>query len=244
MNEDTLILYYFNDGLSDRERRQVETAINTDTTVSAQYKALCRELNDLSETDAQAVPSHTLQRWHDSIDRAARQDQPSQQRPAGIFNFFSFAWGAAITAALAIGIGIGVYMTGNNSNVPAPNIEVATVGPAVDIVVPASFTRGVRVHLQDARQGLAGLSLDADADRILLILKIIEQNRLFERAAERNNSQSVARVLRAFEPILLRLAADDITPEDAEALRAQLAFELKVMLTKLSRDTSKETQST
>jgi DNA-binding FadR family transcriptional regulator len=78
----------------------------------------------------------------------------------------------------------------------------------------------------------------------MLILQIIEQNRLFERAAEQNNSQSLARVLRAFEPILLRLAADDIAPEDAEALRAQLAFELNVMLTKLSRDTSKETQST
>jgi len=231
MNEDTLILYYFNDGLSDRERRQVETAINTDTAVSAQYKALCRQLNDLSETDAQAVPSHTLQRWHDTIDRAARQTHIRQQQRPRPFHMFSFAWGAAITAALAIGIGIGVYMAGGETNTPM--IEVANVGPSASNVVPASFTRGVRVHLQDARQGLAGLSLDADSDRILLILK-----------AERNNSQSVARVLRAFEPILLRLAADDITPEDAEALRAQLAFELKVMLTKLSRDTSKETQST
>ena len=51
-------------------------------------------------------------------------------------------------------------------------------------------------------------------------------------------------MLRAFEPILLRLAADDIAPEDAEALRAQLAFELNVMLTKLSRKPSKETQTT
>jgi len=242
MNEDTLILYYFNDGLSDRERRQVETAINTDTAVSAQYKALCRQLNDLSETDAQAVPSHTLQRWHDTIDRAARQTHIRQQQRPRPFHMFSFAWGAAITAALAIGIGIGVYMAGGETNTPM--IELANVGPSASNVVPASFTRGVRVHLQDARQGLAGLSLDADSDRILLILKIIDQIRRFERAAERNNSQSVARVLRALEPILLRLAADDITPEDAEALRAQLAFELKVMLTKLSRDTSKETQST
>jgi hypothetical protein len=51
-------------------------------------------------------------------------------------------------------------------------------------------------------------------------------------------------VLRAFEPILLRLAATDIAPEDAEALRAQLAFELKIMLTKLERGSSKETHTT
>ena len=75
-------------------------------------------------------------------------------------------------------------------------------------------------------------------------MHIIDQNRLFERAAEQNDSQKLARVLRAFEPVLLQLAAEDLAPEDAEALRAQLAFELNVMLTKLSRDTSKETHST
>jgi len=240
MNEDTLILYYYNDGLSDRERRQVETAINADTTVAAQYETLCRQLSELSDAEDQPVPSHTLRRWHDSIDQAARQNQPGQKKPAGPFNLFSFAWGAAITAALAIGISIGVYMTGNDSNTPAPIIEVADVST----VVPASFTRGIKVHLQDTQQELASLPLDASADRIMLILQIIEQNRFFERAAEHNNSQNLARVLRAFEPILLRLAADDIAPEDAEALRAQLAFELNVMLTKLSRDTSNETQST
>jgi hypothetical protein len=50
-------------------------------------------------------------------------------------------------------------------------------------------------------------------------------------------------VLRAFEPILLQLSEQDIAPEDAEALRAQLAFELQVMLTKLSRDASEVSQT-
>jgi hypothetical protein len=54
----------------------------------------------------------------------------------------------------------------------------------------------------------------------------------------------VARVLRAFEPILLQLAATDIAPEDAEALRAKLAFELNVMLTKLASQSSNETHTT
>jgi hypothetical protein len=114
----------------------------------------------------------------------------------------------------------------------------------METAVPAAFTRGVHTYLRDTQQGLASMPVATAADRTILILQIIEQNRLFERAAEQNNSQSVARVLRAFEPILLRLAADDIAPEDAEALRAQLAFELKVMLTKLSQRTSNETQST
>jgi DNA-binding GntR family transcriptional regulator len=67
---------------------------------------------------------------------------------------------------------------------------------------------------------------------------------LYESAAERNDAPQIARVLRAFEPILLRLAADNIAPEDAAALRDQLAFELNVMLTKLARDASDETHTT
>jgi DNA-binding FadR family transcriptional regulator len=64
---------------------------------------------------------------------------------------------------------------------------------------------------------------------------------MFERAAEQNDSKDLARVLRAFEPVLMRLAADDITVEDAEALQAQLAFELNVVLTKLRGNVSEVT---
>ena len=78
----------------------------------------------------------------------------------------------------------------------------------------------------------------------MLVLRIIEQNRMFEIAAEHNNAPNLARVLRAFEPILLQLAANDLAPEDAEALRAQLAFELNVMLTKLASQPSDEQHST
>ena len=104
--------------------------------------------------------------------------------------------------------------------------------------------RGLQLHLQDSQSEIARLPTDASADRVLLLAQIIEQNRMFERAAKQNNSPGVARVLRAFEPILIRLASDDIAPEDAEALRAQLAFELGVVLTKMAQDTSDETHST
>jgi len=243
MNDDTLLLYYYNDGLTDRERLQIETAINSNSAVAAQYEALCLQLNDMSEAPVPAVPSHTVQRWHDSIDRAAQQDRGRQREPASRFKPISFVWGAAITAALALGIGIGVYLPNDVATDNAPPLQVVNVDPG-SAVVPAAFTRGVKVYFRETQQELAAMSIDADIDQTMLILQIIEQNRLFERAAVQNDSQSLARVLRAFEPILLRLAADDIAPEDAEALRAQLTFELNVMLTKLSRDTSKETYST
>lgn len=144
-----------------------------------------------------------------------------------------------MTAALAIGIGIGVLLSGDNGSIsPAP--VVAGTAPEA-AVTPAAFTRGLAVHLRDSRQQLQNID---DADRTMLVLQIIEQNRMFENAAENNNAPKLARVLRAFEPILLQLAADDIAPEDAEALRAQLAFELNVMLTKLASRPSDESHTT
>ncbi len=76
-----------------------------------------------------------------------------------------------------------------------------------------------------------------------MVNQIINQNRLFERAAEQNDADDLARVLRAFEPVLVRLAEEDLSDAEAEALRAKLAFELNVMLTKLSRDASNVTDT-
>ena len=107
-----------------------------------------------------------------------------------------------------------------------------------------SFDRVMQVHLRETQNDIANMPIETAEDRVGLVLQIIQQNRLFEQAAEQNDADSLARVLRAFEPILLQLAANDIAPEDAEALREQLAFQLKVMLTKLERSASKETTST
>ncbi len=106
-----------------------------------------------------------------------------------------------------------------------------------------AFSRGLLVHFQESRNQLTGLDAGANGARSQLIMNIIQQNRLFERMATQNESPDLARVLRAFEPILTRLAADDISPEDAEKLQAQLAFELNIVLTKLARQVSDKTDS-
>ena len=178
--------------------------------------------------DIHQVPTHIVQQWHDVIDEAAAVERGREKKPEQHWHPTSFFWGMAVTAALAIGVGIGFFVPGDNG--------------AQSNVVPAAFTRGLQVHLRDSRQQLS--SLDQSTDSILLVLKIIEQNRLFETVAEQNDAPNLARVLRAFEPILLQLAATDIAPEDAEALRAKLAFELNVMLTKLANESSDETHST
>ena len=86
-------------------------------------------------------------------------------------------------------------------------------------------------------------SMQVDSERARLIVDMIEQNRLFEKAAEQNDSADLARVLRAFDLVLLQLASEDIDEEEAEALRTKLIFELNVVLTKLSLGSSDEQQS-
>ncbi len=176
------------------------------------------------------APPHLKAQWHATIEQAAALERGRNREPEATPSrnwFFGFALAAALT--LGIGIGIGI------DDDPVIT-EPASAKPSL------AFSRGLRYHLGEARAQL--VSYDSSADSTNLVLDIIEQNRLFEVAAEQNNAPKIARVLRAFEPILLELAADDIAPEDAAALREQLTFELNVMLTKLARDASDETHTT
>ena len=199
-----------------------------------------RKLVEAHEADVHRPPAHVVEQWHNAIDEAAALERGRQPRAQQSWHPGSFFWGVAVTAALAVGIGIGFILSGDNG-APADQPLVVNLDTGAD-ATPAAFTRGLAVHLRDSRQQIA--NLDDSTDRTMLVLQIIEQNRMFETAAKHNNAPKLARVLRAFEPVLLQLAATDIAPENAEALRAQLAFELNVMLTKLATQTSDESHTT
>ena len=239
MNDDTLILYYYNDGLSNRERQEVSNAIANSPEVASRYDVLCRELGGFEDPIAPRPPSDMVQRWHDSLDQAASAEQQQQSKPA--VHSWSFLLGAAVTAALALGIGIGFMLDGApTAPNPLPGERVVT-DPMPGAGGSTAFIRGLQVHLRESERGLA--SMPVDSERARLIVDMIEQNRLFEKAAEQNDSADLARVLRAFDLVLLQLASEDIDEEEAEALRTKLIFELNVVLTKLSLGSSDEQQS-
>jgi hypothetical protein len=241
MNDDILTLYYYKDGLSESELLQVRSALEKDAALRARYEQLCKDLARLDAPDTVSVAADVTARWHDSIDRAARIEQQRKQPAGRLLHVPSFAWGTVVAAALVVGVGLGFYLSEQRE--PEPAIDpgpMANVTPEVHLPSVA-FARGMQVHLRESRQELAALPPDAGEERAMLIMHMIQQNRLFERAAEQSDAGDLARVLRAFEPILMRLAANDMTPEDAEALQAQLAFELNVMLTKLGKNASEST---
>jgi hypothetical protein len=236
ISDDTLTLYFYDDGLTSEEKREVEAALGADPLLAARYALLCRQFEQWREQDTTRAPEHLHRRWHDSIEEAARAEAAQARKPARSFHLLSFAWGGAAMAALALGVGL--YFSGNNAVDPQIQESVAGVPRARADAVPVSFTRGLRAHLRDSQAGLASLPVENRNNTNQLLMQIIEQNRMFERSAQANNSADVARLLRALEPILLRLASDNIPLEDFAALRSQLAFELNVMLTKLGRTPS------
>ena len=191
--------------------------------------------------DTHPAPPHLKQQWHDAIDSAAAVERGKTRSAASPWHPASVFLGMAIAATQALGIGIGYFVADDGSNGHVQDVQVAdTRAPVAG--VPASLSRGVQVHFRDSREQL--LSIPDTGDQTQLVLQIIEQNRLFESAANNSNAPKLARVLRALEPILLRLAADDLAPADAEALRAQLAFELNVVLTKLAAESSDDSLTT
>ena len=200
------------------------------------------KLNELvaaHKAEIHEAPAHLKQQWHAAIDQAAALERGRAPIPRERWHPSSFFWGMAVSAAIAVGVAIGVFVSDDTIDTPVPYVVENLTQPDA---TPVAFTRGLQHHFRSSRKQLA--ELDGSEDAAVLVLRLVEQNRLFETAADQNNAPQLARVLRAFEPILLRLAATNIAPEDAEALKAQLSFELNVMLTKLAKESSDETHST
>jgi hypothetical protein len=239
--DDILILYYYKDGLSEAQRVKVQTAIRRDAAIRARYEQLRADLDDLDGQETVSPAPDAVARWHDSIDRTARMEHQQATPSSRAFLLPSFTWGAAFAATLIVGIGIGNYLSGRGPIEQPVNDYVAGNVDPVPSSASATFARGLAVHLRESRRELANLPAEASSERTMLVSQMIRQNRMFERAAAEKNSEDIARLLRALEPVLVQLASADLSPAEARALQAQLAFELNVVLTKYGRNASDET---
>ena len=100
MNDEQLTLYYYGDGLSAHERKEIQQALETNEVLAARYRQLCNELESLQEIETEPPSGAAVQRWHDTVSRAARIEQGDAQSRG--FHWNSFAVGAAASAALVL----------------------------------------------------------------------------------------------------------------------------------------------
>lgn len=240
MNDDTLILYYYKDGLSAAELRAMERELERDPALAERYRCLAHELDGLANPPDLPTPEGLEYRLQSTLARAARLEQEDKPATNRWLHHWSFLAGAGVTAALALGIGIGAWLTASPGSQPVESLPLtAQQSPQWS---PAAFERGLQTYFRTSRNELAGLGNSPNGERTTLANALLQQNNLYAQLARQNGAPELARVLRSFEPILAQLAREDLSDEDVKALRAQLEFELSVMLTKIARGSSQDTK--
>jgi hypothetical protein len=98
----------------------------------------------------------------------------------------------------------------------------------------SAYEHGLKWHLASTERRLASLGDATPEERARLVEAIIGQNRIYALAAERAGEPQLARVLRAFTPILQGVA--DGHGESTESSVAQLSFELRIMQARLAAE--------
>ena len=239
MNDDTLLLYYYAE-LPDDEADAVRRALADDAVLAARYRRLCEDLDALGDGPTAPLSDDRLARFQATIDRAARLDAGRRPARRSRVHFLSFLLGTAVTAAVAVVVGLAMRQD-------APQMQDSPPVAALHEPAPSAaspFTRSLQVYFRESQLGLQDLPDTGNGERTQMIRDLIAQNRLFAKLAVENDAPQLARVLRAFEPILSRLANEDISAEESAALREKLEFELNVMLTKVTREASEFARNT
>ena len=239
INDDTLLLYYYNEGLRAEERDAIAAAIRRDPLVRDRYEELRTFLRDLRDTPRVAVSDNQRARWNRAIASAAGTE--TSRRGTERLHAPSFVWGLAAALVIALGVALSLGLR-TPTSAPDGTPDV-TQSPASGYLRRAAFDRGVREHFRRSRANVVDMEAMPGDARQALALDIVRQNRLFERSAEHHNADDLARLLRAFEPVLLELAAPQTSAVRAESLKNQLRFELGVVLTKMAPPISTDTET-
>jgi len=221
ITDDDLILYHYRDGLDAGERARIGAALSEQPELAQRLQALVVRLDAAAAMPEVPVPAHTQQRWQAALeheaDKAGVDDAHAARAERGFFSNLRWQAAAAAVAAVALTLIVQVVMR-------APPAEIAEVAPPAPTDA-AAYERGLKFHLASTEQQLAELGSATPEERKRLIETIAAQNRMYALAAERAGEPQLARVLRAFAPILESLEQGG----DTSASVAQLSFELRVM---------------
>jgi hypothetical protein len=225
ITDEDLLLYYYRE-LEPADRARIAAAIAADATIAQRLHALVARLDAAAAVPDVPVPPRIEQRWRVALDRVAHDGAREVARPR--FNAPRWQLAAAAAVVLALVVTFQVMRTqpptGNTiANNPATE-------PAND-ETGSAYERGLKFHLASTERQIAALGNVSPEERAHMIDVIMGQNRLYALAAERAGEPQLARVLRAFNPILEDLANG--RSESTAADVSQLSFELRVMQARL-----------
>jgi hypothetical protein len=230
ISDDDLLLYHYRE-LEPADRARIGAALTEQPELARRLHSLVAKLDAAAAMTEVPVPAEIQQRWKAALEREVgktnRADARASRRPRP---FATRQWLVAATVAgLAILLGIQFSQTPVTPVTPVANDAPA----AAEAIDAAAYERGLKFHLASTEQTLADLGRANPEERARLLETISAQNRMYALAAERAGEPQLARVLRAFAPILDSLSQDG---GDSSAALAQLSFELRVMQGRLGAD--------
>ena len=237
ISDDELLLYYYRDGLDAADRARIGAALSEQPELARRMQALVARLDAAAASPEVPVPADVQQRWRTALERAADTDEQRETRAPR--RFFDFRWPAAAAAVLAI-VALNLIFQIVNRPAPEQTAEVATPADVPATADASAYERGLKFHLASTERQLAGLDNAKPEDRARLVETIIAQNRMYALAAERAGEPQLARVLRAFGPVLESVAHGG---ESSARSVAQLSFELRVMQGRLGAEADAPTST-
>jgi hypothetical protein len=228
ISDDDLLLYHYRE-LDGDERARISAALSEQPELARRLHSLVARLDAAAATADVPVPEAAMQRWRTALDGAAR----AGTRAAPVVRSFNTRWlaAAATMAAVALVVTFQVMQ-------PAPDRiaddAARSATPPASAETPSAYENGLKWHLASTERQIATLGDATPEERARLIEAIVGQNRIYALAAERAGEPQLARVLRAFTPILEDLASG--RGESTASNVAQLSFELRVMQARLSAE--------
>jgi hypothetical protein len=175
------------------------------------------------------VPAATQERWSAALTAAAAEQRATPPKRTRVTQPRWLAFAAAATVAV-----IALVATFRPTDPPSTPVAVNDPPPGNGAVDASAYEQGLKWHLASTERQLADMSSASPEERARLIEAIIGQNRIYALAAERAGEPQLARVLRAFTPILQDVASG--RAQSTEGSLAQLSFELRVMQSRLGAD--------
>lgn len=232
IDDDELLLYRLGEH---PDPARIRAALAADPELAARDRALAADLAQLGDWTPPGPDAAQQARWQAAVVDAAeagyRTGSDSRAAAARQRARRRRPWALALAASLLLALSF--QLGRQTASLPTPMLATAPV-PA-----PAEAdTRSAWSHLAATRTALA--ELPAASDRAARVAALIAHNRLQVEAAERAGDPELARVLRAFEPVLQQLART--APEADAGVRAQLDFEARALQTKLRATPSNSLQ--